>query len=46
MIAALAFVLMQRFALDPREAHIAAYGVVVGALGLLWFAAYLVANEG
>lgn len=46
MLSLLTIILMQRFALDPREAYVAAWAVVVASAALLGFAVYLFINGG
>jgi hypothetical protein len=46
MISTIAIILMQHFALDPRPAYAAAWGVVVATAAILAFAVYLVLNGG
>jgi len=46
MISTLTIILMQRFALDPREAYAAAWAVVIASAALLGFVVYLFINGG
>ena len=46
MISTLTIILMQRFALDPREAYAAAWAVVIASAAIITFAIYLVLNGG